>query len=87
VRIIFRTPNEERTQKEAERAAQILRKQIKDRQLTGTDLIGPAPCFFTKVNRFYRWHLLLRGPNPKAALDGMDLPKGWFIDVDPVDVL
>jgi primosomal protein N' (replication factor Y) len=87
VRIIFRFPNEERTQKEAERAAQILRRQIAQKQLTGTDLIGPAPCFFPKVNRFYRWHLLLRGPNPKAALEDLDIPKGWFIDVDPVDVL
>ena len=87
VRIIFRSPSEERTQKDAERAAQLLRRQIVDRQLTGTDIIGPAPCFFPKVNRFYRWHLLLRGPNPRAALEGMDIPKGWFIDVDPVDVL
>lgn len=87
VRIIFRLPNEARTREEAERAKQLLQRQIKAKRLTGTEIIGPAPCFFTKVNRFYRWHLLLRGPDPTVALKDIDLPKGWFVDVDPMDVL
>jgi primosomal protein N' (replication factor Y) len=55
--------------------------------MTGTELIGPAPCFFTRENTMYRWHLLLRGPEPAEALRGFELPRGWYVDVDPVDVL
>ncbi len=87
VRVIFRSDSEPRARAEAERAAEFLRERIDQLRLTGTELIGPAPCFFQKVNRFYRWHLLLRGPNPTAALVNVEIPKGWFIDVDPMDVL
>ncbi len=87
VRVIFRSDSEPRARAEAERAAEFLRDRIDQLRLTGTELIGPAPCFFQKVNRFYRWHLLLRGPNPAAALTNVEIPKGWFVDVDPVEVL
>jgi hypothetical protein len=29
----------------------------------------------------------LRGPDPTPALEGFDIPKGWYVDVDPVDIL
>jgi primosomal protein N' len=87
VRILFRFPNEVKAKAEAERAAMLLRRHMKARNMTGTELIGPAPCFFTKENRVFRWHLLLRGPDPIQALHGIDFPKGWHVDVDPVEVL
>jgi primosomal protein N' (replication factor Y) len=87
VRILFRFPNEFKARSEAERAAAMLRHRIETLNMTGTELIGPAPCFFTKENRAFRWHLLLRGPDPSQALRGLDIPKGWHVDVDPVEVL
>jgi primosomal protein N' (replication factor Y) len=87
VRILFRFPNEVKAKHEAERAAALLRHRLKTLNMTGTELIGPAPCFFTKENRAFRWHLLLRGPDPTQALRGMDIAKGWHVDVDPVEVL
>ncbi len=87
VRILFRYPNETKAQQEAERAAQILRHRIETLNLIGTELIGPAPCFFTRENNIFRWQLLLRGPDPTPALAGLDVPRGWYVDVDPVEVL
>ncbi|MBZ0302982.1 MAG: hypothetical protein K8J31_24765, partial [Anaerolineae bacterium] len=55
--------------------------------LTGTEMIGPAPCFFGKIDNIYRWHLLLRSPDPTLALEGLDLPATWQVDIDPVSVL
>ncbi len=55
--------------------------------MTGTSLIGPAPCFFTRIDRHYRWHLLLRGPNPRAAIELLEVESGWQIDLDPLDLL
>ena len=55
--------------------------------LTATEIIGPAPCFFNRVNKVYRWHLLLRGPDPSAVLRGWDIPRNWHVDLDHVDVL
>ncbi len=87
VRILFRFPNETQAQREAERAAALLRRRLDTLNMTGTELIGPAPCFFTRENNVFRWHVLLRGPDPTAALEGIDVPKGWYVDVDPVEVL
>ena len=51
-----------------------------------TDLIGPAPCFFAKINGIYRWQIILRGPQPVSLLHGR-LPDGWRVEVDPVSLL
>lgn len=87
VRLLIRQNSEAKAQSEAQRAAEMLRTRVADLEMTGTEIIGPAPCFFTRVNNVFRWQLLLRGPNPAAAFTGLDIPQGWYVDVDPVEVL
>lgn len=87
VRILCQYDTEHEAHKEAEIAAQMLRARLKKLRLTGTELIGPAPCFFPRLDKRYRWHVLLRGPNPSIAVAGIDMRKGWYLDIDPVDVL
>ncbi|NWF71106.1 MAG: primosomal protein N', partial [Chloroflexi bacterium] len=86
-RIVFRFPKAHKAQSEAERCAVWLRERLRKLKMTGTDMIGPAPCFFQRVNNHYRWQIILRGPNPADALHTLDTPPGWHIDIDPVDVL
>jgi len=87
LRILFSSPQETRARGEAERAAATLRHRIKQLNMSSTELIGPAPCFFTRIDHAYRWHLLLRGPDPARALRGITIPSEWHVDVDPLDVL
>lgn len=87
LRIVFSFPQETRARAEAERAAATLRSRIKQLNMSGTELIGPAPCFFTRTDHAYRWHLILRGPDPAKALRGMTIPAEWHVDVDPLDLL
>jgi|GEM_PF-5796 len=87
VRIVFRSESDTHAQAEAEAAANLLRARLHKLGMTGTELIGPAPCFFSRVNQVYRWHVLLRGPDPAAALRGLEVERGWHVDIDPVDVL
>ena len=86
-RIVFSYTNPERAREQAEFAAGRLRQILQERDLSGTTIIGPAPCFYTRVDRNYRWHLLLRGPDPRAALSALSPERGWRIDIDPVSVL
>lgn len=86
-RILFRFPNETKARSEAQRAAAILRQRIQELNLTGTEIIGPAPCFFPKEANVFRWHLLVRSPDPTVALRDLDIPRGWYVDIDPVEVL
>ena len=86
-RIVFSHSDPERTREQAERAAARLTQILRERALTGSSIIGPAPCFFSRVDGKYRWHLLLRGPDPRAALRHLSPEPGWQIDIDPVDLL
>jgi primosomal protein N' (replication factor Y) len=79
-----------REEAEAEKAAVALAERLKMDLTVGahkeTDLIGPVPCFFAKVNGVYRWQIVLRGPQPVSLLKGK-LPDGWRIEVDPISLL
>ncbi|MDZ4766673.1 MAG: primosomal protein N', partial [Chloroflexota bacterium] len=86
-RLIIRYTDAQKTQAEAERAAVLLRQRIAHLHLTATTVIGAAPCFFGKENNYYRWHVLLRGPDPTLALRELELPAGWVIDIDPTEIL
>ncbi len=87
VRVLFRYPTEQQARFEAERAEARIAAEIKKHRLTGTEIVGPAPAFFTRIDNFYRWHLLVRGPNPTLALRDVTFDKGWYVDPDPLDIL
>lgn len=87
VRVLFMADDERKAREQAQGAASQIKAQLRALHMSGTELIGPAPCFFTKEKDNYRWHLLLRGPDPLPALAGFRMPQGWFVDVDPLDVL
>jgi primosomal protein N' (replication factor Y) (superfamily II helicase) len=87
VRFQFRYPDAVQAEREANRAADILRRRIAERQLTATELIGPAPAFFGRVDNIHNWHILAKTTDPMMLLDELNTPPGWRIDVDPVDIL
>lgn len=87
VRLVFQYTNESKAAAEAERAANLLQRRIQALRMTGTEIIGPAPCFFAKINNVFRWHVVLRGPDPVLALESLEIARGWFLDIDPVDLL
>ena len=53
---------------------------------TLTTVIGPVPCFFARVGGYYRWQIVLRGPEPESLLRGKSL-EGWRVEVGPVSLL
>ena len=74
-------------QREAEKMGRVMRHRAYSQGLTDVEVIGPAPAFPERVRGRYRWHTILRGRNLHAFLDGMPIPQGWTVDVDPVTVL
>ncbi|MEN8171530.1 MAG: primosomal protein N' [Chloroflexota bacterium] len=52
----------------------------------GIEIIGPTPCFFARMAGKFRWHLVLRGPNPALILEGKTLPD-CRIEIDPPSLL
>jgi primosomal protein N' (replication factor Y) len=51
-----------------------------------TDVLGPVPCFFAKINNLYRWQVILRGPDPASLLPTRFL-EGWRVEIDPPGLL
>ncbi len=85
VRLEIREEDPDRAERRAAELAALLRKRIRELQLK-IRLIGPAPCFFPKLSGKYRWHLILRGPDPAALIRPMDLTD-IRIEVDPPSLL
>jgi primosomal protein N' (replication factor Y) len=48
------------------------------------ELLGPAPAYPPRLRGRYRWHIILRGQEPRALLDRVTVPTGWVVDIDPV---
>jgi primosomal protein N' (replication factor Y) len=86
-RVLFHAQTDREASANAHRVADLIQARMAQLEMTGTELIGPAPCFFSKRNTLFRWHLLLRGPDPTAALRGLDPGRGAYIDIDPVELL
>jgi len=40
-----------------------------------------------RVRGRYRWHILVRHPAPADFLRTVQIPAGWSVDIDPLDVL
>lgn len=63
-----------------------IRRWLEEGQHHATEMIGPVPCFFSRVNGYYRWQILLRGPDPLAVVRGRPLGD-WRVEVDPPNLL
>lgn len=92
VRFVFSDEEEAECRRAGHELRSTLECAIQEELLEGAEIIGPAPCFISRVRNRYYWQIIARsGP---AGTRGSDLhplldhiPAGWTIDVDPVDLL
>ena len=86
VRLLFGHTDRDAARHEAARLANVLGRVIREWDMRGVDVVGPAPTYPPRVRNAWRWHLLVRAPDPRLLLDKVNVPPGWTVDVDPVDV-
>ena len=86
VRLVFYHRKNDQAEIEARQVAELIRKRMKDQEATTTAMIGPAPCFFDRIQGEYRWQIILRGPNP-ATLVPKERVRGWRVEVEPLSLL
>jgi primosomal protein N' (replication factor Y) len=74
----------------AEKAARLmvgsLNASLESAGRTDAMIIGPAPCFYAKVDGRYRWQIVLRGRHLGRLLLGLNLAD-WRVETDPVSLL
>lgn len=83
-RILIRNSDSERAAAESFRIAGKVRLALHGKR--AICMIGPAPCFYSRLNGYYRWQVLLRGVRIAEALKGFDFGHARF-EMDPVSVL
>jgi primosomal protein N' (replication factor Y) (superfamily II helicase) len=86
-RLLLADPVEQRAERKAKEMAKALRVHVREKELTATEIIGPAPAYFSRIDGRYRWHVLVRSPNPVRLLEDFHVPRPWIVDVDPVSTL
>ncbi|MBX3048108.1 MAG: primosomal protein N' [Anaerolineales bacterium] len=86
LRLEYRHAEAQKAEDEAMALGAVIEGWLEKEQRSSTQMTGPAPCFFARRNREYRWHILLRGPDP-ASLLRQRLPAGWRVEVNPPNVL
>ena len=84
IRLLHEDTNQAKCEAEAIRLAAQLRERQEEWGLTDVETLGPMPAFPARLRGKYRWHVILRGANPRALLDKVDVPRGWNVDIDPV---
>lgn len=93
MKIEFNHTNPIQTQQAALAAGEQLTYWIESEKMPSTSLIGPVPCFYQRRAGYYRWQILVRGPDPRMLLVQHPLktwiPTGMTVDItiDPTRIL
>jgi primosomal protein N' len=85
VKLTVALPDRDAAEKEGRAMAERLRDRATER---GSDsvVLGPAPAYIARRADRWRYHLVLRGSDPRSLLDG-GLEPPWTVDVDPDSLL
>lgn len=84
IRLMYTDTNQAKCEVVAIKLISELRRLKAEWDITDAEILGPMPAFPTRLRGRFRWHIILRGANPRALLDKVDVPKGWVVDIDPV---
>jgi primosomal protein N' (replication factor Y) len=86
VRLETRNSDSARAEAEARKLADRLKARLNALNMRESEIIGPVPAFFAKIDGIFRWQIILRGANPIAMLEGERL-NDWRVEVDPISLL
>ncbi len=75
-----------KAEEESQKTASRLKVKMAAEGRHQTELIGPVPSFFSKMDGVYRWQIVVRGPDPVSLLRDIKL-NDWRIEIDPISLL
>lgn len=86
VRLEYRHRDEDQAERAAREMAGRVRAWLGAEDRRATQITGPVPCFYSRLNGLYRWQIVLRGPQPASLLRGQALGD-WRVEVNPPSLL
>jgi primosomal protein N' (replication factor Y) len=85
-RLEYRHADPLKAEEESKKTANRLNVKMEAEARHQTELIGPVPSFFSKVDGIYRWQIIVRGPDPVSLIREVKL-NDWRIEIDPISLL
>ena len=85
-RLEYRHADMLKAEEESQKTANRLKVKIEAESRHQTEIIGPVPSFFAKMDGVYRWQIIVRSPDPAALLRDVKLTD-WRIEIDPISLL
>lgn len=86
VRLLYSHEDARKCEEDAKSMAARIQTMLNQQSRNSTEMIGPAPAFYTRLNRQYRWQIILRGPDPLSLLRDIKF-IGWQAEVNPPALL
>jgi primosomal protein N' (replication factor Y) len=86
VRLEYRHPDPEQAERTAQRMGEAIHHWLEKEDRRATRMIGPVPCFFSRIAGQYRWQIVLGGPDPVSLLRSRSLPD-WRVEFNPPSLL
>ncbi len=86
VRLEFRHRDAQHAESAANSMAAQIQSWLREENQRTTELVGPVPCFFTRIGGLYRWQLVLRGLDPVSVIRGRSMGE-WRMEVNPPSLL
>jgi primosomal protein N' (replication factor Y) len=90
MRLEYRHRDASTARSEAQKLAGKLGELLVSGNWKQTSMIGPVPSFFAKIGGYYRWQIVLRGPQPVSVLREDPVSRwlvDWRVEVDPISLL
>ena len=84
IRLTFSHLNAATAETRAQELASALQTARAQADMSQVEILGPTPPYPSRLRGRYRWHIVLRGRDPRRLLDAITVPQGWVVDVDPV---
>ena len=86
IRLEYRSLHADQAEAHAKSMSKNIDLWINENPQVVSEIVGPVPCFYAKVNNQYRWQILLKGSDPIKLLKDKKLGD-WRVTVDPVNIL
>lgn len=86
IRLLYRDRQADKAEAEALRLGAEINAKIISQNRRATEIIGPAPAFYSRLDGWYRWQIILRGPDPATILADHKL-RNWQVEVNPQSLL
>ncbi len=86
MRIEYRHSDAARAESEARGLAARLRQEAEAQRRKSVNIVGPAPCFYARLEGQYRWQIVLRGSDLRELIPA-GLGTEWRIEVEPASLL